>query len=257
MNIHNIDTENYLAYDFYKSQSENSPTVIFHHGLMTDRKGRKSVFLKELCAKLDLNYLCFDNFGHGDSSGVLYQQTIGHWLTGYNNIIAKLVQSKVILVGSSLGGWLSLLAAKSLTMQNKDQSKLIGMILLAPAPDFSEELMWQKMTTQQQELLLKNGVITLPDITNPDLPGHILTYNFINEARNHLIFNNKNLEFNFDVTIIHGKLDYQVDYRTSIRLLDILQAPKITLNILQNSHHNLSSTNDLKELESSLKNILN
>lgn len=110
------------------------PHVMFLHGLMSNMNGTKAVFLENYFKQHDYNFIAFDNFGHGKSSGNFLDETIGSWLTGVELVLNKLIIQPTIIIGSSMGAWLAILAAI------KFPSKICGLIALAPALDFTETI---------------------------------------------------------------------------------------------------------------------
>jgi pimeloyl-ACP methyl ester carboxylesterase len=244
VSILNFDN-NFIAYKEYKSKQKNSPTVIFHHGLMSDMDGRKAVFIHEYCKKHDISCIRFDNLGHGKSSGKFTKQTIGNWVYGLKQILDNVAQGEIILVGSSMGGWVSL------AVSNHYKDRLKGLLLLAPAPDFTEELIWQRMNKEQQDYMMRHGLIEF----GPEGCKYPIPYSLIEEARTHLIFNGRKLNYNFPVHIIQGKKDEEVPYQTSLRLMEIIEAPQVNLKLLRDSRHNLSSDKELEIIGQSLGEI--
>jgi uncharacterized protein len=237
---------NFIAYKEYKSKRKDAPTIVFHHGLMSDMEGKKALFIEQYCIDNDLSCIRFDNFGHGQSSGKFTEQTIGSWINGFRQVLDNVISGDVIIVGSSMGGWISL----SIAENYKDHLK--GLLLLAPAPDFTETLIWGKMTKQEQEYMVKEGVFEFGDADCK----YPISYNLIKESKEHLIFNGKKLDFDFPVHIIQGKQDEEVPYKTALKLLEIISAPQTTLKLLENSRHNLSSEEELIVIGKSLGEIM-
>lgn len=228
--------DNFIAYKAHKSKRK-VPTIIFHHGLMSDMSGVKSTFLHEYSKQNDLNFIRFDNFGHGKSSGLFIQQTIGSWKEGFEYVLDNLVIGDFILVGSSMGGWISMLVAE------KYKPRLKGLVLISPAPDFTE-VIWQKLSQDERKEVEKKGVIEF----GPESCKYPISYHLIREARKYLLLDKPIIQYNCPVSILYGKQDNEVPYSTIIKMLNIIQAPEINLKILQDSKHNLSSSQDLKAI---------
>jgi pimeloyl-ACP methyl ester carboxylesterase len=246
INIFKFD-DNFIAYKQYKSKNKKLPTIIFHHGLMSDMEGKKALFLEKYCKENDINFLKFDNLGHGKSSGEFTKQTIGGWVESLKQILDNIVQGDFILVGSSMGGWVSLVAAE----QYKERLK--GLLLLAPAPDFTENSIWNKMMPDQQAYLMQHGIIEFGD----DECKYPISYELIIEARKHLMLRGKLLNYHCPVEIIQGKQDKDVPYMTAVKLLEVINAPQTSLKLLQQSGHSLSSEKELKIIAKALDEIMN
>ncbi|MDF2965670.1 MAG: hypothetical protein K0Q51_1058 [Rickettsiaceae bacterium] len=236
---------NFIAYKEHKSKRK-TPTIIFHHGLMSDMEGRKALYIHEYCEKNDINFIRFDNLGHGKSSGKFNEQTIGNWVFGAKHLIDHIVSDDFILIGSSMGGWVSLALAKAYS------TRLKGLLLLAPAPDFTEELIWNRMTKEEQAYLMRHGLIEF----GPEGCKYPIAYSLIEEGRSHLIFLGQNLSLNCPVQIIQGRKDSEVPYKTALRLLEVIEAPRVDLTLLHDSQHNLSSENELEIIVQSLEKLI-
>src|SRR5438874_46523 len=104
--IYHTDKSKFIAYKHYKSNKKNMPTIIFLHGLMSDMTGTKACYLESYCQNRNYNFIAFDNFGHGKSTGDFLSETIGSWLLGVQLVLDQLVENDCIIVGSSMGGWL-------------------------------------------------------------------------------------------------------------------------------------------------------
>lgn len=231
----------------YKSSSDKQITLIFLHGLLSDKSGSKSLYLYEYCKKNDLNFLSFDNLGHGNSDGNFIEENISSWLSTAKKMINEYCTGDAILVGSSKGGWLSLL----LSLKNIDKIK--AQILLAPAPDFTEEI-WKKLSDDDQNILKTKGFLYVSSETCSD--HYPIAYQLILDAKKHLILNNKTLNIKIPTIIIHGMKDHDVDYRNSLKIIDLIESEYCYLKLLKNSGHRLSSNQDLEILKNSVEEIM-
>lgn len=210
--------------------------------------GSKAQFLKELCAEQQLNYLAFDNWGHGDSSGEFADQTIGSWLECAEIMIAQ-ISGPVIIVGSSMGAWIALLLAR----QPKLHSKINGLITLAAAPDFTETI-WGYITTEQQEQLKQQGMMHLP---NKDGSHHFpISYSLITEAKNHLLKTQNSIDITCPTHLIHGKMDSEVPFHNSELLVSSISSTNIKCTLLENATHRLSDSISLQCLRSAILDIV-
>jgi len=153
-----------LAYkksDVKASKKRTGPCFVWCGGLRSDMEGGKAIHLQTWAMNAGYNYIRFDYFGHGESSGDFEKGTIGRWSQDVITIIDELSQGDVILVGSSMGGWAAILAA----LQRKDRVK--ALLLIAPAPDFTETLMWQRYSP---EIRREGPVRILQGQLDPDVP---------------------------------------------------------------------------------------
>ncbi|MCC8399070.1 MAG: alpha/beta hydrolase [Rickettsia endosymbiont of Gnoriste bilineata] len=245
--IYNTEKKKFITYNHYKSNKKNMPHVMFLHGLMSNMNGTKAVFLENYCKKHDYNFITFDNFGHGNSSGNFLDETIGSWLTGVELVLNKLIIQPTIIIGSSMGAWLAILAAI------KFPSKICGLIALAPALDFTETI-WnnlteiQKIQMQQQKWLEFNG---------RDCNGkYPISYQLIFEARNHLLLNSNSINLKKPVHLIHGILDTDVPYTISSKLVEKITSDIVVMKLIKDGHHNLSRESDLAIIANSLEEII-
>ncbi|MDX2073541.1 MAG: alpha/beta hydrolase [Alphaproteobacteria bacterium] len=163
----------------YRTQEGSGPTVMFCTGFMSDMAGTKAETLSTHCAARGQSFIRFDYSGHGQSGGDFMDGTIGQWKRDTLAVLDELTEGPVVLVGSSMGAWLALLAA----MERPERIKaLIG---ISAAPDFTERLIWQKLAAAQQQELLEKGVFYAPSCYG-EAP-YPITRRLIEEARSHLL----------------------------------------------------------------------
>ena len=226
-----------LVYSYSFSKEAHS-TLLFLPGFMSNRKGTKALFLERLSQKLGMNYLCPDYRGHGESEGSFKELTLSDWLEDCR-AIASLSQVPLSVIGSSMGGWLALLLAQ------KSAENIQKLILLAPAPDFTERLL-EEFDAHQKKRLEVDGFISLD--RGYDQP-HIFTRNLIEDGKNHLLLG-KELPLQCPVSIIQGKKDDSVPWKTALKLGEILCAPRVSLYLQDYSDHSLTRLEDFELLES-------
>lgn len=235
-----LSQESWLAFE---QQPGRAPTVVFLPGYRSDMTGTKASFLADVCARRGQAYVRFDYRGHGQSSGRFEDGTIGAWLDDALAILDRIAQGPLLLVGSSMGGWLALLAARART------ARMRGLLLIAPAPDFTERLLWQQFDPGQRERLLRDGVITEPSPYGEPMP---FTRKLIEEGRRHLLLDGPDLVFPFPVHILHGRKDTDVPLALSLELIGRLVVPYLTLEVIGDGDHRLSRPQDLARLETAL-----
>lgn len=219
------------------------PTLVFLGGYRSDMTGTKAAYLADFCADKGYALLRFDYSGHGASDGDFKDGCIGDWTEDALHIIQTLVKGDIILIGSSMGGWIGLLVAKAMGTRVK------GFIGIAAAPDFTHDVWHSEMNDAQRELCKKQGYINTPD-------GDTLTYKLLQEGEAHLIFD-KPLNLPYPVILLQGKLDAVVPYQTAQKLAAHITsnvAPEIIL--IDDGDHRLARENDLELLETIIRNLL-
>ncbi len=211
------------------------------HGFRSDMEGSKAIFLHDWCMKEDLPFIRFDNLGCGNSSGEFMDQTISTWLEASEAVINDLCPNGAIIVGSSCGGWLGLLAA----IRNPDKVK--GLVCIAPAPDFTEDV-WNALTKEAQNELMTNGAIKFVN------GGHELdiTRNLIEDGRKHLLLDKDILQINSKVRIIHGMQDKEVSYKKSLSIIEKITSKDALCTLVKTGEHRLSRDEDLELIVGSL-----
>ena len=218
--------------------------ILFLGGFMSDMEGTKALFLHNLCINNGIPYTRFDYFGHGSSEGKFTDGTIGRWKDDVITIIDKLIKTPHIIIGSSMGGWLMLLA----TLERPEKVKaLIG---IAAAPDFTEDLIWNLLSKEEKQILKSEGQYILPTeyCNDPDPDPYPITTELIEEARKHMLLRNS-IQINCPVRLIHGSNDKDVPQETSSNLMHALTSTDVHLNILKNADHRMSSNEALALLE--------
>ena len=222
-------------------------TIIFLHGLMSDIKSKKAKFLKKFVNKNKINLLLFEYSGHGKSSGQFTDFSIKNWIEDSRSIVKNLIKKgKIILIGSSMGAWIGIMLIKYFHQRIK------GFIGIAPAPDFTEELIWKKLNIFEKNNIRKNKIYKLKSSHNNFYP---ITKKFIFDGKKILILNKK-IKCNFQVELLHGIRDSSVPWAYSINLTKTLIAKKLKLTIIDDGDHSLSRVQDLKKLELAIKNII-
>lgn len=223
----------------YHRIAGRSPAVVFLTGLRSDMTGAKALALDALCRARGQAYLRFDYRGHGQSSGAFEEGTIGAWREDALEAIDRLTQGPLVLVGSSLGGWLMLLAALA------RPARIAGLVGIAPAADVTEELMWQRLSPEQRATLLRDGVLRLPSAYSPE-PTPI-TRTLIEEGRRHLLLGGP-IAFAGPVRLIHGLDDPDVPWQTSLRIAERLTSSDAEVILVKGGGHRLSEPRDLERM---------
>ena len=227
----------------YKRIKGKSPGIVFIHGLNSDMEGKKAIFVEKYAKKNKLSFIRFDCRGHGKSSGNFEDFTISDWKKDLFDIIDNLTKGPQILIGSSMGGWLMLLAAKS---KKRKISALIG---LAAAADFGKDLFNSLSIKNKQDIKTKG----ITKYTYKGFAYYLTKEFFIHCTKNKIL--NKKIRFNKPVILIHGNKDNIVKDTMPIKIMKKLISKNVQIKFLKSSDHSLSSSADLINIKNSLDNI--
>ncbi|MDD9706863.1 alpha/beta hydrolase [Seohaeicola sp. SP36] len=214
----------------YQRQEGRGPGVVFLGGFRSDMTGTKAQFLEDWARAEGRAFLRFDYSGHGQSSGAFEEGAIGDWAADAMAAVARLTAGPQILVGSSMGGWISLLLARDMAQ------RVAGLVTIAAAPDFTEDSMWAGFDTDQRAVLEEVGRIALPSEYGEPL---VITKRLIADGRNHLVLRAP-LDLPFPVRMLQGTADADVDMSVALRLLDHVTGPDIRLTLVKSADHRFS-----------------
>jgi len=226
---------------------KNSPYIVFLHGFMSDLEGKKPKAFFNFAKKNKLGFLALEYSGHGKSSGKFTNGNISKWTNETYLSIKKIVKkNKFILIGSSMGAWISLNQFKFFKKQ------IVGFLGIGSAPEFLENLMWKKFTKKMKLETIQNGIYNLKhgDYIYP------ITLQLIKDGRKNKVLNKKIMS-KIQVTMIHGQKDEVFPVSYSRKVLKIFKKAKKKLVIVKNGDHSLSSTKWLKLIQKQLKLIIN
>jgi len=231
----------------YLSQNYNNNLyIIFLHGFMSDLEGDKPKTFLKYCKKQKLGFLGLEYSGHGKSSGKFTNGNISKWSKEIQITIKKIVKkNNFILVGSSMGSWLSLNQFKYFKKQIK------GFLGIGSAPEFLERLMWKKFTKKMKNETIKKKIYNLKhgDYEYP------ISYQLIKDGRKNKVLNKK-INSKIQVTMIHGRKDEVVPVVYSRKVLSLFSKAKKKLIIFNNGDHSLSSKKNLKKIITELDKIV-
>ena len=230
----------------YRRLDGKAPGVVFCPGFKSDMTGSKATALETLARGIGRAYVRFDYRGHGRSTGNFRDGTIGVWLTDLLAILDALSQGPQVLVGSSMGGWLALLAARA------RPDRVGGLVLVAPAPDFTEDLIWDRLSAEDRETLMRERLLTQP--SDYDDGPYEITAVLIEEGRDHLLLRDT-IAVTCPVRILHGMRDPDVPWRQSIALCEKLASDDVTLTLIKSGDHRLSERADLQRLMTTVESL--
>jgi pimeloyl-ACP methyl ester carboxylesterase len=222
------------------------PTVVFLPGFRSDMTGDKATMLAEHCIERGQAMLRFDYSGHGASGGRFEDGTIGIWTNDALAVIDKQTDGPLILVGSSMGGWIALLAA----LERRD--RIAALIGIAAAPDFTEALMWQALSFEQRATLMQNGVLHVPSQYGEPTP---ITRALIEDGRKHLLLADP-IALDCPVRLLHGQCDADVPWELALRIADELTSTDVRVILIKDGDHRLSRPQDLALLCETLAALL-
>jgi pimeloyl-ACP methyl ester carboxylesterase len=225
----------------------NAPGVVFLGGFKSDMAGTKAVHLEAWAQALGLAFLRFDYTGHGESSGDFLDGCIGEWAQDAFDAVSARTTGPQILVGSSMGGWISLLLARRMP------ERIAGLVGIAAAPDFTENGMWAGFSDAEREALLRDGRVEQPSDYSDE--PYILTRKLIEDGRNHLVLTAP-LPLPFPVRLLHGTADADVPMEWTLRLLDHATGPDIHATFVQGADHRMSSDADLTLITETVEEVL-
>ncbi len=215
---------------------DRRPGIVFLSGFASDMTGAKGTALAAWAEERGQALLRFDYSGHGQSSGAFRDGTIGRWTADALAAIDRLTDGPQLLVGSSMGGWIMLLAALA------RPDRIAGLIGIAAAPDFTEDLMWAKMSAERRARLLADGVIRQPS-QYQEAPMEI-SRALIEDGRRHLLLRDA-IDIRCGVRLLHGMADPDVPWQTSVRLAERLTSEDVTITLIKDGDHRLSREEDL------------
>jgi pimeloyl-ACP methyl ester carboxylesterase len=212
-----------------------APGVVFLGGFHSDMTGSKAEFLAAWCAARGRAFLRFDYAGHGASGGRFEDGTIGRWASDAETVLTRLTEGPQILVGSSMGGWIALLLAL------RHPTRVAGLIGIAAAPDFTEELMWQHFPAEVREAITQGGQWLRP---SPYGDAYPITRALIEDGRRHLLLGAP-IAITAPVRLLHGQQDADVPWQHSLRIAERVTGRDVEVTLVKDGDHRLSTAANL------------
>lgn len=240
-----LETEQGRKIAYHKTEDQG-PTVVFLGGFMSDMEGSKATYLEDWARARGCSYLRFDYSGHGQSSGDFTEGCIGDWFADAKAVIASVTNGPLVLVGSSMGGWMSLLLCRDMP------ERVVGLVTIAAAPDFTEDSMWEGFDEGQRAALERDGVVYLPSDYGDPYP---ITKRLIEDGRSNLVMRDP-MRFGFPVRMLQGTEDTAVTRETALRLLDHIEAENMTLEFVKGGDHSLSTPENLGLIRQALEDVV-
>ncbi len=223
------------------------PGVVFLGGFKSDMQGTKALYLEDWARRYRRAFLRFDYSGHGDSSGRFEDGAIGDWFADAAAVITALTQGPQVLVGSSMGGWISLLLARAMP------HRVAGLVTIAAAPDFTERGFWPGFDADQRRHLQERGRLELPSDYSDD--PYVITWRLIEDGRDHLVMDQA-LDLPFPVRMLQGTDDSDVPMQWALDLLAHATGEDIRLTLVKGADHRFSTEACLALIAASVEEVL-
>ncbi len=221
----------------YNRTPGRGPGVVFLGGLVSDMTVTKAVHLEAWARTQGRAFLRFDYSGHGESSERFEDGCIGDWAEDAHQAITTLTEGPQVLVGSSMGGWISLLMARAIP------ERIAGIVGIAAAPDFTEDSMWADASDAQRAQLIHEGFFMVPSDYSDD--GYIVTRRMIEDGRQNLVLRDP-LALPFPVRLLHGTADTDVPVAVGLRLMEHATCADLRLTLVKGADHRFSTPDCLE-----------
>jgi len=229
----------------YCKTDGTGPGVIFLHGLNSDMDGGKALELEALCRDRGRAFVRFDMFGHGKSDGDFPDGSISRWAEDAITVLDELTEGPQVLVGSSMGGWVMLRTALA------RPERIAGLMGIAAAPDFTEDLMWANFSEEARTEVMTKGSIALP--SDYDEP-YIISKGLIEDGRTNLLLRDE-IPLSMPMRLVHGMADEDVPFETSNRIAQRVESKAVHVILVKDGDHRLSRPEDLKLLARTLNGL--
>lgn len=223
------------------------PGIVWLGGFMSDMAGTKALHLRDWAEARGRAFMRFDYYGHGETGGDMRTARMSWFRDDALAAMERVETQDLILVGSSMGGWAALLAALAAPERVK------ALALIAPAPDFTERLIWPQLSEAQRQEMLTRGWIERPSLYGAD--PYIYARSLIEDGREHLLLGQP-IPLSVPIWIVHGMEDPDVPYGLSLELVDKLQSRDVELCLVKEGDHRLSGPEDLARLGRALEGLL-
>lgn len=230
----------------YRKLDGSGPTVVWLGGFRSDMKGTKAEALAAWAAQNRRAFLRFDYSGHGESDGDFRSGTISAWLADARAAIERLTAGPLIVVGSSMGGWIAALAIPVL------KNRIAGAVFIAPAPDFTEELVWKALTDGERAAILRDREYV--EKSQYSSEPNIITRALIEDGRKHLILGGA-IEVECPVRIIQGMADPDVPWRHALKFANLLRSQNVELLLIKSGDHRLSKPHEIARILNAVSSV--
>jgi pimeloyl-ACP methyl ester carboxylesterase len=226
------------------AQEGRAPAVIWLGGFKSDMRGSKAEAVAAWAREQGRGFVRFDYMGHGESDGAFADATVSIWLEDALAVLEAFGGERPVLIGSSMGGWIALLAARQLAKSAPDAAPG-GLVLIAPAVDFTESLMWPRLPEDVRKIIAEEGVWGMPSIYSPE-PTPI-TRALLEDGRSHVMLGSP-IEAGCPVHILQGMKDPDVPWTHAMTLVEHLVSDPVSITLVKNADHRLSTPEDIARL---------
>src|ERR1700688_260761 len=227
-----------------RARDGGGPGLFWLGGFDSDMKGTKAIALDAWAAEHHRACVRFDYSGHGESGGAFIDGTIGRWLEESVAVFEQFCAGPQVVIGSSMGGWMALLLAREVARRKSSRASLAGLVLIAPAPDFTEVLMWNGFSPEVRAEIMTKGVWLRPSQYGEPYP---ITRSLIEEGRNHLLLGSA-IDVGCPVRILQGAQDADVPWQHAFALAHRLPSDDVVLTMIQDGDHRLSRPQDIARI---------
>jgi len=242
--IQHIDGPNGTRLAYAKTEG-GGPTIVFLSGYKSDMEGTKAVHLEAWAKAQGRAFLRFDYSGHGLSEGVFEEGCIGDWARDAQAVIEATCDGPIVLVGSSMGGWIACLLTQRL-------AHVVGCVGIAAAPDFTEDGFWAGFSEDERRQLMQDGQVALPsEYGDP----YIVTRRLIEDGRANLVLRSP-LRMPYPVRLVQGTEDNAVRRETALGLLDHIDSPDVQLTLVKGADHRFSEPQNLRMIEDAIRDVI-
>ncbi|MDB6180514.1 alpha/beta fold hydrolase [Paracoccus fistulariae] len=231
----------------FRSTPGAGPGVVFLGGFKSDMTGTKALYLEDWARRTGRGFLRFDYSGHGDSSGAFEDGCIGDWAEDARAVIEARTEGPQVLVGSSMGGWISLLLARAMPQ------RVSGLVTIAAAPDFTERGFWAGFSADQRDTITRTGRLELPSDYSDD--PYVITRTLIEDGRNQVVMTQP-LSLPFPVRMLQGTADEDVPMQWALDLLAHATGEDIRLTLVKGADHRFSTPECLSLITQSIEDVL-
>ena len=245
-----VDQEKYISYRYIKTDSTKNYIILYIHGYSDNMKESKSMKIEQISKNNKIDLVKLDLYGHGESSGKLNNMTMDDWYNCCKTVIEKIIyptKKKIILIGSSLGGWLSYILAEEL------KDKILGIISVAGAIDFFTEVIEPLIKEEDKDKEFVYEMVY--DSGKPS--GDFISRKLIESSRKYNMLNKNTIDIKCKIRIIHGLKDPVVPYEYSIKFANKVESNDVKLYLEKNMNHDLTLENNLNTLEKVVKEFIN
>lgn len=240
-----LNCENGRRLAYRRHDGRSGLTFVWLSGFKSDMTGTKVTELENWARAEGHGFLAFDYSGHGESAGAFEDGTISAWREDSLEVIRQCSEGSLVLVGSSMGGWMALLAALALGDRVK------GMVLIAPAPDFTEKLMWPDLTDEERAEIMERGVYHSPSEYGDPYP---ITRTLIEDGSQWNLLD-RPIRFDAPVRILQGRVDPDVPWSHAFRLVEMMTSDDLVFQLIKDGDHRLSRPQDIERLKAACKEI--